>query len=319
MARRIFLAGHRGMVGAALRRRLRVRADIELLTAERPALDLRRQDQVEAFLAAHRPQEVWIAAARVGGIAANDAAPADFLYDNLAIATTLIQAAHRSGVETLLFLGSSCIYPRLADQPIGEEALLTGALEPTNAPYAIAKIAGIALCEALNRQHGRDYRCLMPTNLYGPGDNFDVEVGHVIPALIRRFHAAVEQGAPEVTIWGSGMARREFLHVDDLADACLHVMALPAAAYRAQAWQGLLNVGSGEECSIRDLAGTLADIAGYRGRLRFDAGRPEGTPRKLLDCSRLRALGWSPDIDLPVGLRWTYEWFATEAACWAAA
>ncbi|KZD08568.1 GDP-L-fucose synthase family protein [Oceanibaculum pacificum] len=319
MARRIFLAGHRGMVGAALRRRLRGRADIDLLTAERSTLDLRRQDQVEAFLAAHRPQEVWIAAARVGGIAANEAAPADFLHDNLAIATTLIQAAHRSGVETLLFLGSSCIYPRLADQPIGEEALLTGPLEPTNAPYAIAKIAGIALCEALNRQHGRDYRCLMPTNLYGPGDNFDVEAGHVIPALIRRFHAAVEQGAPEVTIWGSGAARREFLHVDDLADACLHVMAMPAAAYHAQAWQGLLNVGSGEECSIRDLAGTLADIAGYRGRLRFDADRPEGTPRKLLDCSRLRALGWSPYIDLPVGLRWTYEWFATEAACWAAA
>ena len=314
---RIFVAGHNGMVGAALMRCLRAQPETVLLTADRASLDLTRQDQVEAFFRDHQVDQLYLAAAKVGGIRANDRYPADFLYDNLMIAANVIHAAHRAGVERLLFLGSSCIYPRLADQPMREEALLTGALEPTNEAYALAKIAGLALCETYHRQFGRDYRAVMPTNLYGPQDNFDPESGHVIPALITRLHAAVREKAAAVTIWGDGTALREFLHVDDLAAACLHVMALETGIYRRYVapGRGYLNVGSGRECSIRALAETIAGIAGFTGRLVFDATQPSGAPRKLLDTSRLSALGWQPRIALPDGLRQTYDWFAARQEC----
>lgn len=300
------------MVGAALVRCLRAQPETLLLTADRASLDLTRQDQVEAFFRDQRVDQIYLAAAKVGGIRANDRYPADFLYDNLMIATNVIHAAHRAGVERLLFLGSSCIYPRLADQPMREEALLTGALEPTNEAYALAKIAGLSLCETYHRQFGRDYRAVMPTNLYGPQDNFDPESGHVIPALITRLHAAARQKAAAVTIWGDGTALREFLHVDDLAAACLHVMALEAETYRRHVAprRSFLNVGSGAECSIRALAETIAGIAGFNGGLVFDAAQPSGAPRKLLDTSRLSALGWQPRIALPDGLRQTYDWYA---------
>jgi GDP-L-fucose synthase len=299
------------MVGSALVRRLEALGRGPVITVSRDALDLQDTVAVRRFFAERRIDEVYLAAARVGGIHANDHYPADFIYDNLMIEANVIDAAHRAGVGRLLFLGSSCIYPKLAPQPMREEALLTGPLEPTNEPYAIAKIAGIKLCESYNRQHGRDYRSVMPTNLYGPNDNFHPANSHVIPALLRRFHEAVRDGAPEVLIWGSGTPMREFLHVDDLAAACVHVMDLPAARYRQHTRPTLshLNVGTGVDCSIRELAETIARVTGFRGALRFDASRPDGAPRKLLDVSRLRGLGWEPQIGLEEGLRETYDWF----------
>lgn len=308
---RIFVAGHKGMVGAALARRLEAQDGYEVITRDRAALDLRDQAQVAAFLREAQIDAVYLAAARVGGIHANNTYPADFIYDNLAIATSVIHAAHQADVQHLLFLGSSCIYPREAEQPMAEEALLTGPLEPTNEPYAVAKIAGIKLCESYNRQHGRDYRSVMPTNLYGPGDNFHPEDSHVIPALLRRFHEAKEAGAPEVTIWGSGSPRREFLHVDDLAAACQHVMELPRAGYEAhtEPQRSHLNVGTGVDLTIRELAETIRAVVGYEGRLSFDTRKPDGAPRKLLDVSRLQRLGWQAEIPLREGLAQTYEWY----------
>ena len=309
----VFVAGHRGMVGSALVRRLETLGRGPVVTAGRDELDLQDTVAVRRFFAERRIDEVYLAAARVGGIHANEHYPADFIYDNLMIEANVVDAAHRAGIDRLLFLGSSCIYPKLATQPMREEALLTGPLEPTNEPYAIAKIAGIKLCESYNRQHGRDYRSVMPTNLYGPNDNFHPANSHVIPALLRRFHEAVQDGAPEVSIWGSGTPMREFLHVDDLAAACVHVMDLPAARYREHTRPGLshLNVGTGVDCSIRQLAETVARVTGFHGTLRFDATRPDGAPRKLLDVARLRALGWEPRIGLEEGLRATYAWFRT--------
>jgi GDP-L-fucose synthase len=299
------------MVGSAIVRRLSARRDCEVLTRSRAELDLTDQSAVRAFFAAERIDQVYLAAAKVGGIHANNTYPADFIHQNLVMECNIIGAAHEAGVQRLLFLGSSCIYPRLAPQPMREEALLTGALEPTNEPYAIAKIAGIKLCESFNRQHGRDYRSVMPTNLYGPGDNFHAEDSHVIPALLRRFHEAVETRASEVVIWGSGTPKREFLHVDDMAAACVHVMNLDEATYWAhtQPMSSHINIGTGVDCSIRELAETIARVTGFTGKLEFDASRPDGTPRKLLDVSRLSALGWRASIGLEAGLRQTYDWY----------
>nr|WP_256557976.1 GDP-L-fucose synthase [Marinobacterium sedimentorum] len=314
MDSRIYIAGHRGMVGSAIKRRLESLGYTNILTQGRSELDLTRQQDVEDFLKQHRVDQVYLAAARVGGIHANSHYPADFLYDNLMIECNLIQAAHRVGVNKLLFLGSSCIYPRLAPQPIPEEALLTGPLEPTNEPYAIAKIAGIKLCESFNRQHDRDFRSVMPTNLYGPGDNFHAENAHVIPALLRRFYDAVQSQADQIDIWGSGRPLREFLHVDDLAHACVHLMELeqPVFASQTTPMQSHINIGSGQEVSIRELAQSIARIAGFNGRLVFDTSRPDGTPRKLLDISRVQALGWQPSIELETGLKALYRWFEAE-------
>ncbi len=308
---KIYVAGHAGMVGSAIRRRLRQDGRHEIVTRSRAELDLTDQAAVRIFLEAQRPDQVYLAAARVGGIYANNTFPADFIYENLMIEANVIEAAHRAGVQKLLFLGSSCIYPRMAEQPMREDALLTGPLEPTNEPYAIAKIAGIKLCESHNRQHGRDYRSVMPTNLYGPGDNFHPDNAHVIPALMRRLHEAVESGASEVTIWGSGRPGREFMHVDDMAAASLFVMNLDEATYRANTEPMLshINVGTGTDRTIRELAEALARVTGFKGSLCFDAGRPDGTPRKLLDVSRLEALGWRASIPLEDGLRSTYAWF----------
>lgn len=308
---KIYVAGHQGMVGAALMRQLETLGACELVTRTHAELDLIDQAKVRDFLQAVKPDQVYIAAARVGGIHANNTYPADFIYDNLMIECNLIQAAHMAGVQKLLFLGSSCIYPRNVEQPMREDALLTGMLEPTNEPYAIAKIAGIKLCESFNRQHGRDYRSVMPTNLYGPHDNFHPDNSHVIPALMRRFHEAVEAGAEEVVIWGSGTPMREFLHVDDMAAASVHVMNLSAEVYRAHTQPMLshINVGTGVDCSIRTLAETLARVVGFKGKLRFDASKPDGTPRKLMDVSRLASLGWQAQINLEDGLRHTYAWF----------
>lgn len=303
------------MVGSAIVRALDAAGRYEIVTRARAELDLTRQADVEAFFASTPLDSVVLAAARVGGIHANDTFPAEFIRDNLSIQCNVIHAAHRAGVQRLLFLGSSCIYPRDAEQPIREEALLTGPVEATNEPYAIAKIAGIKLCESYNRQYGRDYRSVMPTNLYGPHDNFHPENSHVIPGLLRRFHEAVAAGAPEVVVWGTGTPRREFMHVDDLASACLHVMELDAALLHAHVRPRLshVNVGTGADCTIRELAETLAAVTGYRGRLRFDPSRPDGTPRKLLDVSRLAALGWRARIPLEAGLRDTYAWFRDHA------
>ena len=309
--KRIYLAGHRGMVGSAIARQLEARGDCELIARSHAELDLTDQAAVRAFLLEQRPDQVYVAAARVGGIHANNTYPADFIYDNLMVECNLIEAAHRAGVQQLLFLGSSCIYPRNAAQPMREDALLTGTLEATNEPYAIAKIAGIKLCESYNRQHGRDYRSVMPTNLYGPNDNFHPDNSHVIPALLRRFHEAVQSGASEVVIWGSGTPMREFLHVDDMAAASVHVMNLPAETYRAHTQPMLshINVGTGVDCTIRELAETMARVTGFQGQLRFDASKPDGTPRKLMDVSRLAALGWRATISLEDGLRDAYRWF----------
>jgi GDP-L-fucose synthase len=299
--KRIWVAGHRGMVGSALLRRL-AREPVTLLTATRAELDLTRQAAVEAWMREHCPEVVIVAAAKVGGILANDSSPADFLAQNLLIQSNLIGTAHATGVAKLLFLGSSCIYPRDCPQPIREEALLTGPLEPTNQWYALAKIAGIKLAAACRRQHGSDFISAMPTNLYGPGDNFDLATSHVVPALLRKMHEAKESGAAEVEVWGTGTPRRELLHVDDLADACLFLLTRYSGEQH-------LNIGCGSDLTIAELAETIRDVVGFRGRLRFDSSKPDGTPRKLLDVSRLAALGWRPRIGLREGLAQTYAWF----------
>ena len=301
-AARVFVAGHRGLVGSAIVRRLQSAGYGNLLLADHRALDLTSQAAVEAFFAAHRPEYVFLAAARVGGIHANDTYPAEFLRDNLAIQTNVIDSAWRHGVRKLQFLGSSCIYPKFAPQPINEDSLLTGALEPTNEWYAIAKIAGLKMCAAYRRQYGFNAISVMPTNLYGPGDNFDLQNSHVLPALLRKFHEAKVAGAPSVEIWGSGTPRREFMHVDDLADACLYLM-------RHHDSEQLINVGWGEDVSIAELAALVGRVVGYTGQLRFDTSKPDGTPRKLLDTRRLKALGWKPGIRLEDGVRSTYEWY----------
>jgi GDP-L-fucose synthase len=307
----IFVAGHRGMVGSAIVRRLEALGYTHLITATRAELDLTDQAAVRAFFARQRIDHVVLAAAKVGGIHANDTYPAEFIAENLAIQLNVIDAAHRADVQRLLFLGSSCIYPREAPQPMREEALLTGSLEPTNEPYAIAKIAGIKLCESYNRQYGRDYRSVMPTNLYGPGDNFHPENSHVIPALMRRFHEAAQAGEEEVVVWGSGNPRREFLHVDDMADASVYVMELDAGRHARDTRPTLshINVGMGTDCTIRELAETLVRVVGFTGQLTFDGTRPDGTPRKLMDGSRLSSLGWRPRVALEDGLAETYRWF----------
>lgn len=307
----VFVAGHRGMVGSAIVRRLQEADDIEIVTATHAELDLTNQAAVQAFFAAQGIDEVYLAAAKVGGIHANNTFPAEFIFENLMIEANVIHAAHRAGVQKLLFLGSSCIYPKHAEQPMTEAALLTGVLEPTNEPYAIAKIAGIKLCESYNRQYGRDYRSVMPTNLYGPHDNFHPDNSHVIPALLRRFHEAVQRGDSEVVIWGSGTPKREFLHVDDMAAASVHVMNLDVETYRANTQPMLshINVGTGVDCTIRELAETVARVTGFHGQLVFDASKPDGTPRKLMDVSRLEKLGWKARISLEEGLRDAYGWF----------
>ena len=307
----IFVAGHRGMVGSAIVRQLQQKGYRNIITADRGVLDLTRQSEVEDFFGSREINQVYVAAAKVGGIHANNTYPAQFIYDNLMIEANMINAAHRGGVHKLMFLGSSCIYPRYAAQPMMEEALLTGTLEATNEPYAIAKIAGIKLCESYNRQYGHDYRSVMPTNLYGPGDNFHAENSHVIPALLRRFHEAAQSSAPEVAIWGSGTPMREFLHVDDMAAASVHVMELDHATYASHTQPMLshINVGTGVDCTIRELAETIARVTGYRGHLTFDSSKPDGTLRKLMDVSRLKSLGWQASIGLEEGLRGTYRWF----------
>ena len=309
--RTIFVAGHRGMVGSAIVRRLRELGYGRILTADRQALDLLDQAAVRQFFAANRIDQVYLAAAKVGGIHANNAYPAEFIHENLLIQANLIHAAHTSDVDRLLFLGSSCIYPKHAAQPMREDALLTGLLEPTNEPYAIAKIAGIKMCESYNRQYGRRYRSVMPTNLYGPNDNFHPQNAHVLPALMRRLHEAKQEGRPSVTVWGTGRAMREFLHVDDMARASVFVMELDDSVYAANTRPDLshINVGTGADCTIRALAEALARVIGYAGRLEFDATKPDGTPRKLMDVSRLRAMGWQPEIGLEQGLEQTYGWF----------
>ena len=311
-----YVAGHRGMVGSAIVRKLEAAGCRNILTQDHEELDLLNQQQVEAFFNSNRIDQIYLSAAKVGGIHANNTYPADFIYQNLLIEANVIHAAHRAGVQKLLFLGSSCIYPKYATQPMAEEALLTGILEPTNEPYAIAKIAGIKLCESYNRQYGRDYRSVMPTNLYGPNDNYNSENSHVVPALIRRFHEAVVQGDKEVLIWGSGTPTREFLHVDDMAVACVHVVNLDVKTYQAHTLPMLshLNVGTGTDCTIRELAETIARVTGFAGELRFDTTRPDGSPRKLLDVSKLKRLGWQASIGLEEGLRNAYEWFVAHDA-----
>jgi GDP-L-fucose synthase len=319
-SRRIFVAGHGGMVGSAIARRLTAFGCRDLILRGSSELDLRCQADVEAFFHSEQPEVVFLAAAHVGGILANNSYPAEFIYDNLMIATNVIHAAYVHGVRRLLFLGSSCIYPRLASQPMTEQALLTGTLEPTNEPYAIAKIAGIKLCESYNRQHGTDFRSVMPTNLYGPNDNYDLETSHVLPALIRKFHEAKISGASEVEVWGSGNPRREFLHVDDLADACLFVMKIDAERYRAATLPTLshLNVGTGTDVTIRELAELVRKVVDYGGSIRFNAGYPDGTPRKLLDVSKLAALGWRARLTLEDGVQDAYGWYRAHAAAAAA-
>lgn len=309
---RVFVAGHAGMAGTAFVRRLRRNISVgEIITRTRAELDLLDQQAVHAFLSGLRPDAVILAAARVGGIRANNEFPAAFIYENLVIQTNVIHGAYLAGVRRLLFLGSSCIYPRLAEQPMTEEALLRGALEPTNEPYALAKIAGIKLCESYNRQFSTDYRAVMPTNLYGPGDNFHPENSHVIPALMRRFHEAKMTGAKEVVVWGSGSPRREFLHVDDMVDGALFVFGLSGDTYRSvtATTRSHLNLGSGTDVSIRELATLMQRVVGFAGRIVFDASKQDGAPRKLLDVSRMRGLGWQARTSLEDGLRDTYAWY----------
>lgn len=313
---RIFVAGHRGMVGRAIVRRLEALGYTSIITRTRDELDLLDQQAVNTFFREQSIDQVYLAAARVGGIHANNTYPADFIHDNLVIEANVIHGAFQAGVEKLLFLGSSCIYPRDATQPMAEEALLTGPLEPTNEPYAIAKIAGIKLCESYNRQHGTDYRSVMPTNLYGPHDNFHPENSHVIPALIRRIHEAKERGDEEVVIWGSGQPMREFLHVDDMAAASVYVMTLSRETWEAQVEPmcSHINVGTGEDCTIRELAETIQRVVGYEGQLTFDTSRPDGAPRKLLDVGRLQGMGWEACIGLEQGLSETYGWYTEQKA-----
>jgi len=304
---RILVAGHRGLVGSAIVRALEAAGFGNLLTIDRSSVDLRDAAAVDAWFAREQPQQVFLAAAKVGGIHANNTYPAEFLYDNLAIQNAVIHAAWRHGVRKLAFLGSSCIYPKLCPQPMREEYLLTGPLEATNEWYAIAKIAGIKLCQAYRRQYGFDAISLMPTNLYGPGDNFHPQNSHVLPALMRRFHEARAAGLSEVTIWGSGTPRREFLHVDDLADACVFLM-------QHYSGEDIVNVGVGEDQTILELAWKIAAVVGFEGEIRTDPSKPDGTPQKLLDVSRVNALGWRAQIDLDAGLRSTYQWFVEHAA-----
>lgn len=317
---RIYIAGHRGMVGGAILRRLEARKaageDLTLLTRTHAELDLTSQSAVRDFMQAERPDVVILAAARVGGIHANNTYPADFIYDNLMIECNVIHQAFAAGVQRLLQLGSSCIYPRAVAQPMKEDALLTGVLEPTNEPYAVAKIAGIKLCESYNRQHGTDYRSVMPTNLYGPGDNFHPENSHVLPALIRRFHEAAQTGDAEVQIWGSGKPRREFLHVDDMAEASLFVLDLDREIYDANTDPMLshINVGTGTDVSIMELAQMVARVTGFEGKITNDPSKPDGTLRKLMDVSRLGDMGWRASIVLEEGLRETYSWFLDNQA-----
>ncbi|MBR0964132.1 GDP-L-fucose synthase [Bradyrhizobium diazoefficiens] len=297
--RRVYVAGHRGMVGSAIVRRL-AREDVELVTVDRRELDLCNQAAVFDWFAKMRPQVVFMAAAKVGGIVANNTLRAEFIYDNIAIASNVIHAAHQSGTAKLMFLGSSCIYPKLAAQPLREDSMLTGPLEPTNEPYAIAKIAGIKMAEAYRSQYGSDFISVMPTNLYGPGDNYHPELSHVVAALIRRFHEAKVSGAEKVVVWGTGTPRREFLYVDDMADACVHLMKTYSGAE-------LVNVGSGEDITIAEFARVVAEVVGYSGEIAFDSSRPDGTPRKLLDVSRLAKLGWRATTSLRDGLKRAYE------------
>jgi GDP-L-fucose synthase len=299
--KRVWVAGHRGMVGSAIVRRL-ARENCEIITVERSQVDLKDQKQTDAWIQATRPDAVFLAAAKVGGILANATYPADFLYDNLMIEANVIEASHRARVEKLLFLGSSCIYPKLAKQPIDEEALLTGALEPTNQWYAVAKIAGIKLAQAYRQQHGCDFISAMPTNLYGPGDNFDLMSSHVMPALIRKAHEAKENGERAIVVWGSGTPRREFLHVDDCADACVHLMKTYSEA-------GHVNVGAGEDIPILELTRLICEIVGFTGPIEHDYSKPDGTPRKLISIDKIRVLGWWPQIELRPGIASTYAWF----------
>jgi GDP-L-fucose synthase len=299
---KIFVAGHKGMVGSAIVRRLQQAGYTHVITRDRNQVDLLQQDQVHGFLQAEKPDYLFIAAAKVGGIQANNVFRADFLYQNLMIEANLIHGAHLAGVQKLMFLGSSCIYPKLAPQPLQETSLLTGLLEPTNEPYAIAKIAGIKLCEAYNAQYGRQYVSVMPTNLYGPNDNYDLNNSHVLPALIRKAHEAKVQGANEMVVWGSGTPLREFLHADDLADACVHLMQ--------QGYDGdLVNIGTGTDLSIRELAELVIEVVGFEGQLSLDASKPDGTPRKLMDVSKLKGLGWQARIGLKEGIALAYQDF----------
>ena len=307
----IFVAGHHGMVGSAIMRQLEAKGCENILTVEREKIDLTNQASVNTFFSTNKIDQIYLAAAKVGGIHANNRYPAEFIYQNLMIEANIIHAAHQYGVQKLLFLGSSCIYPKIAEQPIAENALLTGALEPTNEPYAIAKIAGIKLCESYNRQYGRDYRSVMPTNLYGPHDNFHPNNSHVIPALLQRFHQAKLDKANEVVIWGSGTPRREFLHVDDMASACVYIMELEQTIYQdnTQLMLSHINVGTGNDYTIREIAEIIAKVTNFSGNLRFDKSKPDGTPRKLLDVSRIKNLGWQSSIKFEDGLRDTYQWF----------
>ena len=308
---KVFVAGHRGMVGSAIVRQLRSQGYTEVVTRTREELDLVNQQAVANFFAEEKPDAVFLAAAKVGGIHANNTFPAEFIYQNMMIEANIVHQAYVHGVTKLLFLGSSCIYPKLAPQPMEESALLTGLLEPTNEPYAIAKIAGIKLCESYNRQYQLDYRSVMPTNLYGPHDNFHPENSHVIPAMLRRFHEATQSNAEKVVVWGSGKPMREFLYVDDMAAASIHVMNLDSATYQAHTKPMLshINVGTGVDCSIRELAETIAQVTGFKGALEFDTSKPDGPPRKLMNVSRLENLGWKASISLEEGLKLAYQWY----------
>lgn len=308
---KIFVAGHRGMVGSAIVRKLKDQGYSNILVRNRNELDLVNQQAVADFFSREKPNAVFLAAAKVGGIHANNTQPADFIYENIMIAANVIQQAYQHGVEKLLFLGSSCIYPRLAEQPMKESALLTGTLEPTNEPYALAKIAGIKLCESYNRQYGVDYRSVMPTNLYGPQDNFHPENSHVIPAMLRRFHDAVQSKADQVVVWGTGQPKREFLFVDDMAAASVFVMNLDSETYQThtQTMLSHINVGTGQDCTIRELAETIAKVTGFTGEIVFDTSKPDGAPRKLMDVSRLASLGWQASVSLEDGLKASYQWF----------
>jgi len=312
MAMLVFVAGHHGMVGSALVRQLSKDPSVVLLLASRSDLDLMEGSAVRAFMELHKPDQVYLAAAKVGGIHANNTFPAEFITENLVIQSNVIQSACAAGVKKLLFLGSSCIYPQLAKQPIREDYLLTGTLESTNEPYAISKIAGIKMCESYNRQYGVDYRCVMPTNLYGQNDNFHLENSHVIPAMMRRFHEAKLQGAEKVAVWGTGKPMREFLYVDDMADACIHTMNLPYADLVVEVSNPMcshINVGTGHDVAISELAYIMAKVVGFEGYIEFDISKPDGAPRKLMDVSRLRSLGWRYSIELERGLEMTYKWF----------
>jgi GDP-L-fucose synthase len=308
---RVFVAGHSGMVGSSIVRKLKKEKTYDIITRNRDELNLLSQNEVSNFFQAENIDQVYVAAAKVGGIVANNTYPANFIYENIMIQSNIIHSAHENDVNKLLFLGSSCIYPKLAKQPMTENSLLTGKLEETNEPYAVAKIAGIKLCESYSRQHSRDYRSVMPTNLYGPNDNFHLENSHVIPALIRRFHEAKKNKQKEIVVWGTGMAMREFLYVDDMAAACVYVMNLELSKYQefTKPLLSHINIGTGIDCSIRELAETVAKVVKYNGKIKFDASKPDGTPRKLMDVSKLRSMGWQHEVSLSDGLSRTYEWF----------